>query len=466
MTVAAAVAIGVLAVAAAALSVRRPLRTVLAVYAATLPIASVVKLDVPLPSPFNTLSSLIGGAAIAACLAHLALYQRGRVPSIAVGAWLLFLGWASATALWSIAPSTSLSTVLVAIPLVLLMAVVAMVPAERTDLDVLRIAIIGSGIIVGAYALYLLLTGAALPTHGVSQRFSISTENTDPNILAASLLMPLILSVERVLLGGTRWWSARAWRLLGGAGTFFSFLAIVLTGSRGGLVAAGIAFVITLVTCRALPHVRWMVRRVVGATVALILAAMVVLVLGRTLSPGSAVGRILSSDALRRIVSTENGSSGRFEIWQAGYLACRAHCGTGAGLGAFPAAYNQTFAFSSASKNVGQNRPAHDIYLELAVETGFGGITLLALALLAEGRAVSRRAVHVEAPTLKAVLVGLLVANVFLSAIWFKYFWLVFTVFRVAEGALDGETNVAPVGGRPRLSDQHQQATLAAGRHA
>src|SRR5205823_2066476 len=146
--------------------------------------------------------------------------------------------------IWAIDPATARGTAIVAASLVVLMALVAMLPMDRVDLDVIRVAIIASGLIVGTYALLLLVRGSALPTHGASQRFSIATNpsDTDPNILAASLLMPLLLSVERILLGGRRWWSPRAWRLLGAAGAFASTLAIVYTGSRGGLSAAVIGF--------------------------------------------------------------------------------------------------------------------------------------------------------------------------------------------------------------------------------
>ena len=46
-----------LCVPLAVIAVRRPIPSVVALYAATLPVASVVKLSVPLPSPFDTLSS-------------------------------------------------------------------------------------------------------------------------------------------------------------------------------------------------------------------------------------------------------------------------------------------------------------------------------------------------------------------------------------------------------------------------
>src|SRR5262249_52390719 len=152
---------------------------------ATLPIASVIKLSVPLPSPFDTLSSLLGAVVVLSFLAHLAIYQRGRAPSLAVGAWTLLLAWSTLTILWALDPATAVNTATVAVSLVLLLALCSVARFDRGDLELLRLAIIASGIVVGLYATYLLAKGAPLPTHGASQRFSIATNpsDTDPNIL-------------------------------------------------------------------------------------------------------------------------------------------------------------------------------------------------------------------------------------------------------------------------------------------
>jgi O-antigen ligase len=123
------------------------------------------------------------------------------------------------------------------------------------------------------------------------------------------------------------------------------------------------------------------------------------------------------------------------EIWTAGARACQLHCGWGAGLGNFPAAYDQTSSFVGLSKNVGVSRPAHDIFLSVVVETGIIGLTLLVLALLAELRDAARLGRTRAMPSLTSAIVGILVANVFLSAIWFKYFWLVFALSRAASSA-------------------------------
>jgi O-antigen ligase len=130
-----------------------------------------------------------------------------------------------------------------------------------------------------------------------------------------------------------------------------------------------------------------------------------------------------------------NGGSGRVDIWKGGLYACRSNCAWGAGLGNFEQVFGDALVFSGAARNVGLARPPHNIFLGLAVETGVVGITLLGLALGAELLSLFGRRLLAVAPGLGPALVGVLVANLFLSEIWYKYFWLVIILARFADSA-------------------------------
>jgi O-antigen ligase len=420
----------------------RPARTILPIYAGTLPIASVVQLSVPLPPPFNTLSSILGAGVILSCLAHLALVRRGRIPGVSVALWLLFLSWISLTIFWASDPPAALRTVELAVPLVMLMVLVSAIDVDGKDLDVLRSAIIIGGIGVGIYALFLVLTGSRLPTHGVSQRFSLATNprETDPNILAASLLLPLSLSLERLFLGGSRWGARRPWWLLGAAGAFLTTVAILLTGSRGGALSAVVAGGLTVLACCRLAAVT-VLRRLAVAIVSIGIVVAVLSLLGPGAFGRSPVGRFVSSEPVQRLTAVQ-GSSGRGDIWKTGVHACRLHCAFGAGVGNFAAAYNDSMPFAGATRNVGLDRPAHNVFLGLAVETGLAGLVLFGLALVADWVSLSRARVSAISPSLKPALVGVLIANFFLSTLWYKYFWLVLTMIRATEGAAQAASSV------------------------
>ena len=64
--------------------VRRPVATIVPVYAALVPVGDVFSLRVPLPQPFNSLSSVVGALTIVALVLHLVLERRGRVPTLPV----------------------------------------------------------------------------------------------------------------------------------------------------------------------------------------------------------------------------------------------------------------------------------------------------------------------------------------------------------------------------------------------
>jgi O-Antigen ligase len=451
VTIVLVVAAGILCIVAVRYSVARTVGTILSLYAASVPIGSLIAVRVPLPPPFNTLSSLLGALVIAAGLGHILLHGRGRVPTLPVGMWLLFLTWSGLTTFWALEAGVAVRALSVAVPLLVLLVVVGMMPVAASDLDILRTAIISSGMIVGIYASVLVLSGSQLPTHGISERFAVATgsEQSDPNILAASLLLPLALSVEQMIVGGTRWWGPAIWRSIGVLGAIFSLAAIISTASRGGMLAGSAVLVLCFYFCTRLPNGSRLVKRTlmrIGVALSAIASFVIISIIVWPHGPmAQGLERLPESEPVQRIIGAQIGSSGRIEIWTAGQMLCREHCAWGAGLGNFPIAYNDVFPFTGSLRNVGADRPAHNLYIGLAVEIGVGGILLWGLALATEWWTLSAGELRTQAPALKAGLAGLLVATIFLSAIWFKYFWLVFVMIRVAEGIGEPEESLPNV---------------------
>lgn len=440
-------AAALLAVPVALISLAHPARTILPLYAAVIPLGNVIRLPVPLPSPFNTLSSLLGAAATVACLGHIILYRRGRIPTLPVALWVTFLAWATVTTFWALDKGAALDLALIAVPLVVLMVVTGILPTDDVDLDVVRTAIMLGGVAVGGYAFYLLSSGSVLPIHGETERFSIASdpEQTNPNQVAASLLLPMTLSIDRIIEGGHRWLKPMGWKLLGSVGLLLTLIAIVASGSRGGVLAAVIGFVAVLISWwRRRPESRLRVWRVVVTSICFAFLLSLSVIAALNFFPNGRFAQTIKNESIQRLVHTETGSSGRSEIWTTGRLACRSYCGWGAGFDNFPVVYNNIFPFSGAAKNVGLDRPAHNLYLELAVETGLIGVTLFSLALLLEWKGLKSEQMTRLAPSLGAALIALLVANIFEGQIWFKYFWIVFILIRIVEGVEDRDERTSP----------------------
>src|SRR5262245_24775842 len=83
----------------------------------------------PLPPPFNSLSSVLGGIVIVAAVLHVLLYGRGRIPSQPVAVWFLFLSWCGMTTFWAQLPAAAVEELKLGVPLILLMASISLLPS-------------------------------------------------------------------------------------------------------------------------------------------------------------------------------------------------------------------------------------------------------------------------------------------------------------------------------------------------
>jgi putative inorganic carbon (HCO3(-)) transporter len=263
----------------------------------------------------------------------------------------------------------------------------------------------------------------------------------DPNYYAQILLPILPLA----LLGLWRERSPRL-RLAAAASAGLICFAITLTYSRG----AAVAFLAVLAGLALLRYLRLRQLLALAAGVALLLAV----------NPGyrdrvetiSSVGGATAraGDATRTDESTRSRTT---EMLAAG-LAFLDHPVLGVGPGGFPH-YYQEYAprvgievrettGSGAQKGEAAQREAHDVLLGVAAETGVLGVALF-LAIVgvtfADLRRARRRWVGVRpdlvnlADSLTLALVAYLVAGLFLTLAFERYFWLL-VALAGAAGAL------------------------------
>lgn len=389
-------AVAAVAVASAARARPRPPRELLALYAFVVPFGSGV--EFPLPRGFDNLSSLVGAAVIFG----LALYLvggRGRASGLPVVAlpWFLLLVWAAMSVLWSVDVGRSVPLVIALLAVGLLYVTAVHVTADTRFLLWLAAAAAAGGLLLAANALRLAATGQIEQVSGQSSRFA--SEGGDPNHTAAALLLPLAL---------TLWWSVDAdstsRRMAGRLGALLLLSAIVLTGSRGGLVAAIVALAVIGVTCG-----RSLARRF-GVTLLWVILAAAVSVL---IAPPDVQNRLSRPD-----------STGRSDIWHVGVASCYDSCWLGSGWGAYGSAYRQEWLSDLALTGNGNKFwAAHNIALGALVETGVVGLLLLLAGSFLLIRALLRLPRRVRGAPL-AALISLLVSAMFVSSLSYKYFWL------------------------------------------
>jgi len=411
-------ALAPLACAALIVAARSPARTTLFAYAAAVPFGSGITLPVPLPPPFNTLTSFLGLVAGAAAATEVLVARRAgtRVPAT-VPIAICLLAVTASTYGWSVDRDATNDAVLVLASLVGLYVAVLIAPLDRRDARGLGSAIAVGGALASAYGYWLLLTDS-LPTEGAGiPRFSTAGgvgDDADPNITAATLVLPLAISVHRALSASGRRrtaWAVAAAAITGG---------ILLTASRGGVLGMAVALVVLA-----------LLRPRSGRTLAMTAGAIaLVLVATAALAPAQ----------IERL--TTSGSSGRTSVWQIGLDACARECLTGSGFGTYLQVHEETFLTSPDAAGVRASLKAHNVWLQLGVEAGVASVVLLA-ALLVVTVAGLRRCASSEREPALAAIAGLLATNLFLANLGFKYFWLVLLHAGVVLAGADREPEPA-----------------------
>lgn len=406
IAVAVAIVVGGTALALGVLAMRWP-HVVLAVLAALTPFGSTIEL--PLPPPINDLSSLIAAIAVAAFAGHLMVTARaGERPGAPATVWSLLIAWVSLTVLWSLDPAHSLGSVLILAALFMLYLLVALTPVSARDLRVFEVGVVFSGVLVAVYAVYLAGTGALIGA--VDQRFvatiggSETNDVADPNITAASLLLPFFLCVSWGV-HSKGWWRRAVSFLSAG----MVFVAIFLTGSRGGLLALVLGLGVIV----------WSSPYRKQALLALALPVLGFF-LAMSLAPEGVSERVGDSR-----------SSGRTDIWRIALMACPRYCLPGSGWGTFADVHEQTLLSEPSAVGIQQRYEAHSIWVGALIEGGIVALTLLAVALIVTWRTTAA-IVPSERGTSRAALLSTVFAASLIATFGFKYFWLVLIYISLA----------------------------------
>ena len=398
---------------------RVPVGVALAVYAFVLPFGSAVRLPLG-SSPFGTLSTLVGGLVTATLLLHVLVRRRGvGTVDASVGAWLLLLGWLVLTLLWTADRSRSLEALLVLTSLIALHTAASLTPVTRKDVRLVELATVAGALVVASRSVFLGLTGRLHETAQQIPRFTF--DGGDPNITAATLLLAFVLTASWSL-------SERSWLARMASMAAFSFIAVGLSlaGSRGGLVAA-LASLMTVFVHSRRQHRRHLVV-FFGALAAV--AALAVQTM-----PAGLQSHLQGRD-----------STGRLAIWEAGLRSCSETCLVGNGVGTFGHAYRDVYYADLSVTGFGDRQwAAHNTFLSMLIEGGIIGAALLVGAFLLLIRSLRRLPPNWRGPPLAAV-VALVVSNMLVTNLNFKYFWLTITYATITVHAYHGGRYSVPEG--------------------
>lgn len=360
----------------------------------------------------TTLTFLIGAVSSVILLTIGIVARRLQRPPRAALWWGLLVLWSGTTLLWAFDPEATWARLPTVVACFLFYLVAVSFRITREELAaVLLLAMLG-GIVAAGYACWTFME-----TNGIDRAtLALGDRTTNPNTFAAVLLLPLSLALGTFI-------SSRGWfkALVMISAVALLSLAILLSMSRGDVIAAGVLLVVYIY--------RYGLRRrmlVVVSVVTLLLYVM----------PALFFARIETGMSSR--------AEGRFDIWQVGVTAFQHYGAFGAGLNNFPAVYNQ---FSGhAERFRGYFRDPHNIYLGVSVELGILGLLLFLMAVGSHFRALQRfyAAFQGVRPPMvvacEAACWAMLTAGLSGNFVWNKVFWIMWVYLTLAIRVADRET--------------------------
>jgi O-antigen ligase len=391
-----------------------------------------------------TVIKLTGAVLALSWLAAVTLSEQRRqrtfpaVHPVMLWVAVAFLAWAALSLVWAEDSRAALTSVGRYVPNVLLLVIVY--SALRTSRDApwpFAAFVAGAGI-SAAYGLV-----AAPDVSDSAELDRVTGTVGDPNELAALLVVGLILGAALAVPARR----APALRLLAAGAAGLCALGLLLSLSRGGLVALAVALAASFFVAG-----RW--RRRMAAVGLVVVLGTVIFYLA-FVSPES-----------RDRLTAGGGGTGRTDIWTVGWRMVEAQPLTGVGAGNFQTASIHYVLRPGALPRddliVERRLVAHNTYLHVLTELGVVGLALF-MAIIVFSLQCALRAAHlfsrrrdvgmeVLSRALVVSLVGILAADFFVSAQFSKQLWLLIALGPALLGVAQREQ-------RPPLGQRVSRAT-------
>lgn len=367
-----------------------------------------------------TLSFLVSAVSGALLLAKtLAGRRLGRPPRAALW-FVLFFVWTAMSSWWAIDSALSTQRLPGAAALVALYLVAVSMLITSREFRWITGAVVLGGALAAMVSLFQLARGV-----NVAGRASIvfGSLATNPNELAASLILPLALAIAGVLsTRGTR----RASLV---TATGLMLVCTLLTMSRGGLSA--IAVVTAVFLYREGMNKRLLAILICGALFLLI-------------APELFKTRMEEAFASR--------GQGRLDIWMVGVEVIKHNLLIGVGLDNFPLAFHRYAGYQTVFRSL--SMAPHNIYLQALAETGVLGLLLLAGALRAQTRELkvavrkAAKGTNLWLVACEAAAWGIMTHALVANLLWRKVFWFVWIVAAIAVQLARSEAAKTQAAGR------------------
>ena len=356
-----------------------------------------------------TLTRFIGLATIAALLVHAFRMRRLFAPARAWYAWGAYIFLCLLSLAWSIDYQSTSDFVGIMVSLFALYTMTATYPITAQTYLIVRRTVVLAGALTAFYGFYGYVSGQRL--NGTRLSLSVGHVHFDPNHYAAFFCIPIgIVAAQLFMRRKLRD------RLIAAALLLPMFANVLLSGSRGGLIAATIVAL----------YIGFRARKFI--------------LLGATFLVGFAFTFVLPNVWSRILDPTQGDASGRGEIWSVGLATIKEYGLYGCGFGAFQAAYNENINHSVQRLFAGYGRPAHNIIVQTTAELGVAGIVLLLVAFTTsfrENAFIPRASAYfLDRCAYEGAILGIFVCALTIDLLWFKYLWLCLTMIAMLKNVV------------------------------
>lgn len=378
------------------IALRNPILFPFAIYPVLIPVDPLLKTWGGIGSIYG---KSIGSLIIVTMLLHAYRLRRLNAPPTCWYFWVAYMLWALMGWMWSPYPDDVAGALQITSALFALFTAAALYPISPRNYVYARRAVVFAGLAMSGYGLYAFFQGQRMPG-STRLALSIGTYQLDPNHYAAFFCIPIGILVARVYCTSGRD------RIIAGLLLVPMFVNVLLTGSRGGLIASGVIFVYLGIRTRRFA------------------------MLGTVLAIGLALTFLMPNVWSRFNDPTQGDASGRSDIWSTGIVAIKTNGLIGTGFGTFVDVYDDNLHNSAQKMFAGDHRPAHSILIQTLVDLGLPGLILLLAAWWSTARQNARvprgSPYFSDAIGWESAIIGVFISALTIDLMWFKYPWLAF----------------------------------------
>lgn len=281
-----------------------------------------------------------------------------------------------------------------------LLCVIEFVPVERLNIDFVKKMLMIGGFVASSIII-LFPTGSGFTADG-RRTVMLLGSVLDPNVVASIILLGVHVAISSFFQRqkGTRYLLITVWQMAG----------VLMTGSRGALIAFVIGFGVELFLNLSRKGER---KKAIVLVVASVVAVMVLL----AVLPENLLLMRFSKDTILGLNEFRSGAHNRYTIWLNAIQLIKKKPIFGYGCG----------NFFSAIATVYRQCASHNLYILLIVE---GGIIGLLFFLTYVGRLIKSLFKYNDFSTI-SMLVTVMVMAISLDSITYKYFWISLIVARL-----------------------------------